>query len=83
MSYERDFLPKVFLDYCMDFYGEERGLYPIRGLTFKAIEKATQRYLNLCSEGVYEWGDGDSVDRERVRDILLDDFGFELFVKEF
>ena len=83
MSYERDFLPKFFLDYCMDFYGEERGLYPIRGLTVKAIEKATLKYLNLCAEGVYEWGDGDSVDREHVRDILLDDFGFELFVKEF
>jgi hypothetical protein len=83
MSFESDFNNELFVAYCMDFYGEERGLYPIRGLTFKAIEKATQRYLNLCSEGVYEWGDGDSVDRERVRDILLDDFGFELFVKEF
>ena len=51
---------------------------------------ATEKYLSLCAYyqqqdkhkpwtsdyKVMVWGDGDSLDRERVRDILLDEFGY-------
>ena len=30
------------------------------------------------NEKLCEWGDGDSIDRERVRDILLDEFNLEV-----
>ena len=33
-----------------------------------------QKELNI--ENRYTWGDGDSLDRERVRDILLQNFNF-------
>ena len=51
-----------FIDYCMSFYGPE-GLSPM-GMTPEEITKAA-RLISL-------WGDleGDSVDRERVRDIV-------------
>ena len=39
--------------------------------------KATQKYINSQSEN-YTWGDGDSLDRERVRDIILADNGLTL-----
>ena len=41
------------------------------------IIKATQKYINSQSEN-YTWGDGDSLDRERVRDIILTDNGLTL-----
>ena len=38
----------------------------------------------MCSDDsnkLCTWGDGDSLDRERVRDILLDDYNYK-FVNE-
>jgi len=62
---------RKFYDYVMDFYGRS-GLYPItkngRPLHKRDVVKATWKML----KGRYEWGGGDSVDRERVRDIMLD-----------
>ena len=51
-----------FTDYCMDFYGP-KGLYPMH-ITPEEVTKAA-RILSL-------WGGlvGDSVDRERARDIV-------------
>lgn len=53
---------KNFIAYCMEFYGPQ-GLYQM-GMTPDEITKAA-RVLSL-------WGDleGDSVDRERARDIV-------------
>ena len=34
-----------------------------------------QKELNI--ENCYTWGDGDSLDRERVRDILLQNYNFK------
>ena len=34
------------------------------------IEKGDLEYVH------YSWGDGDSLDRERVRDILLDEYNY-------
>lgn len=63
-----------FIDYVWAFYGEhDDTLYPIKGLTKGMIKGATRLYLQICSSpsNHYTWGDGDSVDREHVRDILL------------
>ena len=37
----------------------------------KELEKETK------TETLYSWGDGDSLDRERVRDILLQNYNFQ------
>ena len=54
------------------------------------ILSATEKYLSLCAYyekqdknwtsdyKVMVWGDGDSLDRERVRDILLDEYNLEI-----
>ena len=66
-----------FIAYVDSFYNEKSGLYPIKGMTNSMIIKATQKYMNSQSEN-YTWGDGDSLDRERVRDIILTDNGLTL-----
>ena len=69
-----------FLAYVDSFYNEKNGIYPIKGLTNSMIINATQKYITSQTKD-YTWGDGDSVDRERVRDIILADnnllFGLE------
>ena len=61
-----------FVSYVDSFYNEKTGIYPIKGLTNKMILDATQKYIASQTE-TYTWGDGDSLDRERVRDIILED----------
>ena len=61
-----------FLAYVDSFYNEKNGIYPIKGLTNSMIINATQKYITSQTKD-YTWGDGDSVDRERVRDIILAD----------
>ena len=67
-----------FTDYVWSFYGSDAdALYPIKGLTRKMIAEASFLYLQMCcypSFPEYTWGDGDSLDREHVRDILLEKF---------
>ena len=61
-----------FLDYCLGFYGKD-GIYPENKRTKEQIAYATLMHLDMCaSEHVsdYTWGNGDSLDRERVRDIM-------------
>jgi len=66
--------PKLveFKNYILSFYDYD-GIYPIEGLTEGKVEKAIMTYLEVCSNLATHqtWGDGDSIDRERVRDILL------------
>ena len=66
---------KEFLDYCESFYSPSHPdvLYPIDGLTRGELALATLSYLDLCaaSDGTVSWGDGDSLDRERVRDFVI------------
>ena len=71
-----------FVDYVWEFYNPNSDLYPIKGLTkkdildaFKVYRKRIQaaesnngRWFNVS----YSWGGGDSLDRERVRDIILE-----------
>ena len=64
---------KEFLDYVMSFYGDADALYPIDGLTREEVALATLNYLDqvAASNGTINWGDGDSLDRERVRDFII------------
>ena len=53
-------------------------------LTKYDILSATENYLSMCADSSNElctWGDGDSLDRERVRDILLKEYQYK-FVGE-
>jgi len=61
-----------FRNYVLSFYGYD-GVYPIAGLTVAEVEVAINKYLvHLSTSNEVTWGYGDSLDRERVRDILLD-----------
>lgn len=60
-----------FTQYMLDFYGLN-GLYPF-GFTSEQINLATQLYkCRMESEFGQTEFEGDSVDRERVRDIVLE-----------
>ena len=79
-----------FVNYVDSFYGVNDPLYPMMNVETKQplskvdILGATENYLSRCSDEsnkLCEWGDGDSLDRERVRDILLEDYNYK-FVGE-
>jgi len=79
-----------FVNYVDSFYGQDDPLYPMMSQETKQplnkhdILCATENYLSMCSDEsnkLCTWGDGDSLDRERVRDILLDDYNYK-FVNE-
>ena len=66
---------KEFLDYCESFYlpSHKDVLYPIEGLTREELALATLNYLDQCEEGTHvTWGGGDSLDRERVRNFVIE-----------
>ena len=60
-----------FYDYVYSFYGKD-GIYPENKRTIPQIAEATAEYLEICfrADDPWTWGDGDSLDRERVRDIM-------------
>ena len=75
-----------FVDYVDSFYGQNDPLYPMMSqetgqpLSKIDIYGATENYLAMCSDEsatLCTWGDGDSLDRERVRDILTQKFGYD------
>ena len=73
-----------FVNYVDLFYGVNDPLYPLikdgQPLSKVDILGATEKYLSQCSDDNNElctWGDGDSLDRERVRDILLNDYNYK------
>ena len=79
-----------FIDYVDSFYGTNDPLYPMMSQQTKQplnkfdIERAAQNYLVMCldeNNKFCTWGDGDSLDRERVRDILLEEYNYK-FVGE-
>ena len=75
-----------FVDYVYSFYGDKKdALYPLFNVdTDKQVDKidilgAVYDYLHEITrrnDDHFTWGDGDSLDRERVRDILVN---FNLF----
>ena len=79
-----------FVSYVDSFYGVNDPLYPMMNMETKQpltkfdIYRATEYYLAQCSDERVEnctRGDGDSLDRERVRDILLEEYNYK-FVGE-
>jgi len=76
-----------FTDYVFSFYGDKKeALYPLFNVeTDKQVDKkdilsATYDYLKMINErndDLFTWGDGDSLDRERVRDILVIKYGYD------
>ena len=84
-STELNDMLRNFVEYVDSFYGVNDPLYPLvkdgEPLSKLDIYGATERYLSLCADPKAElctWGDGDSLDRERVRDILLDEYNLEI-----
>ena len=77
-----------FVDYVYSFYGDKKeALYPLFNVdTDKQVDKvdilgAVYDYLHEITrrnDEYFTWGDGDSLDRERVRDILLDEYNLEI-----
>ena len=79
-----------FVSYVDSFYGGNDPLYPMVNVETKQplskidILAATEISLAQCSDDRVTnctWGDGDSLDRERVRDILLEEYNYK-FVGE-
>ena len=67
-----------FIAYVDSFYNAETGIYPINGMTNQMVINGVQTYITQIGESEsLEWGGGDSVDRERVRDIILADNGLQ------
>ena len=62
-----------FISYVLSFYGET-GIYPENKRTKEQVAYATLMYLDSLTE-TRTWGDGDSLDRERVRDIMNNFYG--------
>ena len=60
-----------FVSYVDSFYNEKNGIYPIKGMTNEMVLDATKKYIASLTDEV-TWGGGDSLDRERVRDIILE-----------
>ena len=77
-----------FVEYVYSFYGDKKeALYPLFNVdTDKQVDKtdilgAVYDYLHEITrrnDEHFTWGDGDSLDRERVRDILLDEYNLEI-----
>ena len=66
-----------FADYVWSFYSLNSELYPIKSLTIEDVFHAIDIYFERIEKGDleyvhYSWGEGDSLDRERVRDIILE-----------
>ncbi len=67
-----------FEEYVKDFYNESNGVYPIKGLTNLMIKNAVKKHINK----VGCWFEGDSIDREGVREIILNDMKNTIKLKD-
>ena len=75
-----------FVDYVYSFYGDKKeALYPLFNVdTDKQVDKtdilgAIYDYLHEITrrnDDHFTWGDGASLDRERVRDFLVRNYGY-------
>ena len=77
---------KEFIDYVYSFYGSYDAIYPLhhivtnQKLSKQIIKMAVNVYennINFLDSDTFTWGDGDSIDRERVRSILETTYNFE------
>ena len=60
-----------FVEYVDSFYNPVTGVFPIRGATLQVIIKAIKAYVGSTNAYYGGWAGGDSTDRERVRDLIL------------
>ena len=75
---------QMFVSYVWSFYNHVDGVYPIEGLTKGMVVDATNKYIADLRDDI-TCGGGDSIDRERVRDIILEDndLGHDCFFTRF
>ena len=64
-----------FINYVYSYYGQG-GMYA-QNRTKEQISYALLMYLDRCNDAMdhWDWGDGDSIDRERVRDLMNHIYG--------
>ena len=58
-----------FLAYVDSFYNEKSGLYPIKGMTNSMVINAVKKNIEKVGQEFC----ADSFDREKIRDIILED----------
>ena len=85
-STKLNYMLTEFVDYVYSFYGDKKdALYPLFNVdTDKQVDKldilgAVYDYLHEITrrnDEHFTWGDGDSLDRERVRDFLVRNYGY-------
>ena len=76
-TFSKEFI-NDFIDYVLSFYGPGE-LYPIQGINRTVVRKAINDVMRIAKLKGQEFC-GDSVDREQVRDLLIDKYSLE-FVK--
>lgn len=71
-----------FIEYVIGFYGEGEiyskwfpNMGRKAGASKEEVENAINKYVNSDFTDNYSWGGGDSLDRERVRDIMFKERG--------
>lgn len=69
-TFSKEFI-NDFIDYVISFYGPN-GIYPM-GANRTVVRKATNDLIRICKIKGQEFC-GDSVDRELVRDLLIDKY---------
>ena len=74
-TFSKDFI-NYFIDYVMSFYGAD-GLYPIQGINRTIVRKATNDLIRIIRIKGQAFC-GDSIDREQVRDLLIDKYNLSL-----
>lgn len=67
---------RAFVNYVHSFYGPEddQTPYPM-GATKEQVRQATMIYLDSMSDNEKKEVEFDSIDREAVRDILIEELG--------
>ena len=58
-----------FVAYVDSFYNEKSGLYPIKGMTNSMVINAVKKHIEKVGQEFC----ADSIDREKIRDIILED----------
>ena len=74
-AFSKEFI-NDFIDYVMSFYGPGE-LYPIKGINRTIVRKATNDFIRICKIKGHRFC-GDSIDREQVRDLLIDKYKLEI-----
>jgi hypothetical protein len=74
-TFSKEFI-NHFIDYVMSFYSAD-GIYPITGINRTLVRKATNDVIRIAKIKEQEFC-GDSIDRELVRDLLIDKYKLKI-----